>query len=155
MRASDVDVLIAGGGLAAQRTCETLRRLGYDGRVRLLCDERHAPYDRPPLSKAVLTGERGSETPSLRPAGWYREHDVELMLGARASALDPAARRVDLEDGACATGSWWLRPAAGRGACRRSRSATRCASCERSMTHARCASCCRAASNAWRSWGPG
>jgi 3-phenylpropionate/trans-cinnamate dioxygenase ferredoxin reductase subunit len=101
MRPSDVDVLIAGGGLAAQRTCETLRRLGYDGRVRLLCDERHAPYDRPPLSKAVLTGERGSETPSLRPARWYREHDVELMLGARASALDPAARRVDLEDGAC------------------------------------------------------
>ena len=101
MRPSDVDVLIAGGGLAAQRTCETLRRLGYDGRVRLLCEERHAPYDRPPLSKAILTGERGSGTPWLRPAGWYREHDVELMLGARASALDPAARRVDLDDGAC------------------------------------------------------
>ncbi len=96
---TDTDVLIAGGGLAAQRTCETLRRLGYGGRVRVLCDEPHAPYDRPPLSKAVLTGERGPETPSLRPANWYHEHEIELLLGARASAVDPAARRVDLADG--------------------------------------------------------
>jgi len=101
MRSNDVDVLIAGGGLAAQRTAETLRRLGYDGRVRLLCDESHAPYDRPPLSKTVLTGERGPETPILRPARWYAEHDVELLLGARAAVVDPTARRVRLEDGAC------------------------------------------------------
>ena len=103
MRSNDVDVLIAGGGLAAQRTAETLRRLGYDGRVRVLCDEPHAPYDRPPLSKAVLTGERGPETPLLRPARWYAEHEVELLLGARAAFVDPTARRVRLQDGA------WLR----------------------------------------------
>ena len=102
MRSDDVDVLIAGGGLAAQRTAETLRRLGYDGRVRLLCDEPHAPYDRPPLSKAVLTGERGPET-ILRPTQWYAENEVELLLGARAAIVDLPARRVRLDDGA------WLR----------------------------------------------
>ena len=94
----DADVLIAGGGLAAQRACETLRRLGYDGRIRVLCEERHPPYDRPPLSKAVLTGQRGTEAPSLRPARWYEEHEVELLLGMRATAIDAAARRVKLED---------------------------------------------------------
>jgi 3-phenylpropionate/trans-cinnamate dioxygenase ferredoxin reductase subunit len=101
MRSNDVDVLIAGGGLAAPRTAETRRRHGYDGRVRVLCDEPHAPYDRPPLSKAVLTGERGPETPLLRPARWYADHEVELLLGARAAFVDPTARRVRLEDGAC------------------------------------------------------
>jgi 3-phenylpropionate/trans-cinnamate dioxygenase ferredoxin reductase subunit len=101
MRGNDVDVLIAGGGLAAQRTAETLRRLGYDGRVRMLCDEPHAPYDRPPLSKTVLTGERGPETPILRPPHWYAEHEVELLLGARAAVVDLPARRVRLDDGAC------------------------------------------------------
>jgi 3-phenylpropionate/trans-cinnamate dioxygenase ferredoxin reductase component len=95
----DADVLIAGGGLAAQRACATLRRLGHDGRVRVLCDEAHAPYDRPPLSKGVLTGERGLEAPSLRPDRWYEEQDIELLLGARAAALDPTARRLRLADG--------------------------------------------------------
>ena len=46
--------VIAGGGLAAQRCAETLRRVGYEGRVRMVCAEHHLPYDRPPLSKAVL-----------------------------------------------------------------------------------------------------
>lgn len=101
MRSNDVDVLIAGGGLAAQRTAETLRRLGYDGRVRLACDEPHAPYDRPPLSKTVLTDKADAETPTLRPARWYADHEVELLLGARAEFLDLTTRRVRLHDGAC------------------------------------------------------
>ncbi len=64
MRRPDADVLIAGGGLAAQRCCETLRRCGFDGRIVVLCEEPRAPYDRPPLSKAVLTD--GSGRASLR-----------------------------------------------------------------------------------------
>ena len=42
-------IVIAGGGLAAQRCCETLRAKGYDGPVRIVCGEPHPPYDRPPL----------------------------------------------------------------------------------------------------------
>ena len=50
--------VIAGGGLAAQRCAETLRRVGYEGRVRMVCAETHLPYDRPPLSKEFLEGKK-------------------------------------------------------------------------------------------------
>jgi 3-phenylpropionate/trans-cinnamate dioxygenase ferredoxin reductase subunit len=100
MRRDDADVLIAGGGLAAQRTCETLRRLGYDGRIWMICEEPYPPYDRPPLSKGVLTRERGAEPPSLRPPSWHAENDIELLLASRAAALDPKRRLITLEDGA-------------------------------------------------------
>ena len=80
-------IVIAGGGLAAQRCAETLRRAGYEGRVRMVCGEPHAPYDRPPLSKAVLASPRPRPT-SPAPGAWYADHAVELLLGARAAALD-------------------------------------------------------------------
>ncbi len=87
-------ILIVGGGLAAQRCAETLRRRGYDGQVRILCAEADPPYDRPPLSKDVLAGEVGEETVAYRPAAWYKENEVELLLGRRAQRLDPVARTV-------------------------------------------------------------
>ncbi|HEX5900054.1 MAG TPA: FAD-dependent oxidoreductase [Solirubrobacteraceae bacterium] len=92
-------IVIAGGGLAAQRCAETLRRAGYEGRVRMVCGEPHAPYDRPPLSKAVLAGSEADDGLRLRPASWYGEHAVELLLGARAAALDCTRRIVTLADG--------------------------------------------------------
>ncbi len=58
LEGSGGDVVVVGGGLAGQRCAEALRRAGWEGRVRLVCEEPHAPYDRPPLSKDVLTGER-------------------------------------------------------------------------------------------------
>jgi NADPH-dependent 2,4-dienoyl-CoA reductase/sulfur reductase-like enzyme len=93
-------VLIVGGGLAAQRCAETLRRRGYDGAVRMVCAEPQPPYDRPPLSKAALAGEASEEELAYRPAWWYEEKQVELLLGARAEGLDPAARQVRLDSGA-------------------------------------------------------
>jgi NADPH-dependent 2,4-dienoyl-CoA reductase/sulfur reductase-like enzyme len=93
-------VLIVGGGLAAQRCAETLRRRGYDGAVRMVCAEPQPPYDRPPLSKGVLAGEASEEELAYRPAWWYEEKQVELLLGARAEGLDPAARQVRLDSGA-------------------------------------------------------
>ncbi len=95
----DADLLIAGGGLAAQRCCETLRRLGFDGRIVVLCEEPSAPYDRPPLSKSVLIDEREPEGLSFRPAAWYEEHDVELLLGVAAQELELAGRAIVLSDG--------------------------------------------------------
>ncbi len=97
MRSPDTDVLIAGGGLAAQRCCETLRRLGFDGRIVVLCEEPEAPYDRPPLSKAVLTGIHQPSELAFRPAGWYAEHDVELLLGCAACGLNVREREVALQ----------------------------------------------------------
>ena len=103
MRAPDAGVVIAGGGLAAQRACETLRRLGYDKRVLVVCEEPHAPYDRPPLSKGVLTGERVPAPPLLRPAAWHEDNDVELVASNAAVRLDTASRSLELRDGS------WLR----------------------------------------------
>ncbi len=85
-------IVIAGGGLAAQRCAETLRALGHDGPLTMLAAEDRAPYDRPPLSKAVLAGERPQL--ALRPDGWHAEHGVELLTGTPATGLDPDRRRV-------------------------------------------------------------
>jgi 3-phenylpropionate/trans-cinnamate dioxygenase ferredoxin reductase subunit len=91
-------IVIVGGGLAGQRCAETLRRGGYEGRIRMLCGEPHAPYD-PPRSKAVLAGAEAEDGLGLRPAAWYAGSGVELLLGARAEALDCARRIVTLDDG--------------------------------------------------------
>jgi NADPH-dependent 2,4-dienoyl-CoA reductase/sulfur reductase-like enzyme len=96
----DQGVLIVGGGLAAQRCAETLRRRGYEGPVRMVCAEPDPPYDRPPLSKELLAGTVEEESVAYRPAWWYEEKQVELLLGARAEALDPGARTVALDSGA-------------------------------------------------------
>jgi NADPH-dependent 2,4-dienoyl-CoA reductase/sulfur reductase-like enzyme len=93
-------VLIVGGGLAAQRCAETLRRRGYEGRVRMVCAEPDPPYDRPPLSKELLAGTVEEEAVAYRPAWWYEEKRVELLLGARAEVLDPRARTVRFDSGA-------------------------------------------------------
>ncbi len=98
----DADVLIAGGGLAAQRCCETLRRLGFDGRIVVLCEEPRHPYDRPPLSKTVLT-ENSESTDgrglAFKSARWYVDNDVELMTGVAACELDAMTHTVGLRDG--------------------------------------------------------
>jgi NADPH-dependent 2,4-dienoyl-CoA reductase/sulfur reductase-like enzyme len=95
----DDGVLIAGGGLAAQRCAETLRRRGYDGPVRMVCAEPYPPYDRPPLSKELLAGAVEEGSIAYRPAWWYEEKEIQLLLGARAEALEPETRAVSLEGG--------------------------------------------------------
>lgn len=96
---SDHGVVIVGGGLAGQRCAETLRRRGYEGPVRILCAESEPPYDRPPLSKAVLAGSAEEDSVAFRAAGWYGENAVELVLGTRAEGLEPGARLVVLAGG--------------------------------------------------------
>ena len=91
-----MELLIVGGGLAAQRCIEVLRAAGDDRPVTVVCDEPVRPYDRPPLSKEGL---HGPIDPAFRPEGWYADHGVELRLGAAARSLDPARRIVTLADG--------------------------------------------------------
>lgn len=93
-------VLIVGGGLAAQRCCETLRSRGYARPIRVVGEEPHRPYDRPPLSKAVLAGERDADSLGFRPASWYVEKEIDLIVGDAAVALDPAIKTVTLDSGA-------------------------------------------------------
>jgi 3-phenylpropionate/trans-cinnamate dioxygenase ferredoxin reductase subunit len=99
MTPPEADLLIVGGGLAAQRCSETLRRLGFDGRIVMVCEEPSAPYDRPPLSKAVLADEHPTHDLAFRPPAWYAEHDVELLLGVAARELEAATRTILAHDG--------------------------------------------------------
>jgi len=87
-------VVIAGGGLAAQRCAETLRRAGYEGRIRVLCAEPRAPYDRPPLSKEMLGASPDESAVGFRGQDFYEGRAIELVLDTRATALDPVAQRL-------------------------------------------------------------
>lgn len=66
----------------------------------MLCAERHLPYDRPPLSKALRADRTDASLPLLRPAAWYDDNRIELRLGERAIALHPRERTVRLATGA-------------------------------------------------------
>ncbi|MEY8018038.1 NAD(P)/FAD-dependent oxidoreductase [Mycobacterium servetii] len=90
-------IVIVGGGLAAARTAEQLRRSEYAGRITIVSDEVHVPYDRPPLSKEVLRKE--ADDVALKPREWYDENEITLRLGSAATALDTAAQTVTLADG--------------------------------------------------------
>lgn len=94
-------IVIVGAGLAGVRTAERLRELGFDGSITLVGEEAEPPYDRPPLSKQVLRGER--ELVLLRDPEAYAELAVDLRLGLRAVSLDPDARAIELDDGTRAT----------------------------------------------------
>ena len=93
-------IVIAGGGLAGQRCAESLRREGYERPIKLVCSEPHRPYDRPPLSKELLTDRTYDDRLPYRPERWYEDQSVDLLLGVSAAALDPGAHRLTLSDGA-------------------------------------------------------
>ena len=86
-----------GGGLAAARTAEQLRRSEYTGPITIVSDEEHLPYDRPPLSKEVLRAETDDVT--LKPAEFYDENDITVLLGKAARSIDTDAQTLKLADG--------------------------------------------------------
>jgi 3-phenylpropionate/trans-cinnamate dioxygenase ferredoxin reductase component len=90
-------IVIVGGGLAAARTAEQLRRSEYTGPITIVSDEDHLPYDRPPLSKEVLRSETDDVT--LKPAEFYDENDITVLLGKAARSIDVTAQTVTLSDG--------------------------------------------------------
>jgi 3-phenylpropionate/trans-cinnamate dioxygenase ferredoxin reductase subunit len=91
--------VIVGAGLAGARAAEALRDGGYEGPVVLLGAEQHRPYERPPLSKEYLQGSSERDEVFVHPPDWYREHDVDLRLGATVTAIDRDAAEVVLDDG--------------------------------------------------------
>ena len=94
---SAAGIVIVGGGLAAARTAEQLRRSEYGGPITIVSDEDHLPYDRPPLSKEVLRAETDDVT--LKPAEFYAENNITLRLGSAAQSVDTAAKTLKLADG--------------------------------------------------------
>jgi len=93
-------IVIVGGGLTAANTVETLRQEGFTGSVTLVGKEPHLPYERPPLSKDYLMGKKTADQLPPHDTTWYDEHDVIVLTGTEATAIDPAARTVSLDDGA-------------------------------------------------------
>lgn len=91
--------MIAGAGLAGASAAVALRDEGFEGRIQLVGDEAHAPYERPPLSKAYLRGETDGEDARFLPPAWFVHQDVELLAGRRVTGIDPRGRGIDLDDG--------------------------------------------------------
>jgi 3-phenylpropionate/trans-cinnamate dioxygenase ferredoxin reductase component len=91
--------VIVGGGLAGAKAAETLRAEGYGGEVVLVSAEAERPYERPPLSKGYLLGSDERDSAFVHPKAWYDEHDVQLRLSTRATALDPDSHEVELGHG--------------------------------------------------------
>ena len=91
-------VVVVGGSIGGVRTAQQLRRSGYAGTIALVERESHLPYDKPPLSKAVLDGEQ-PDLPSLMSRDQATELGIELCLGVAATGLDTASRELRLADG--------------------------------------------------------
>jgi NADPH-dependent 2,4-dienoyl-CoA reductase/sulfur reductase-like enzyme len=91
-------IVVVGGGAAGVAAAETLRHQGFRGRIALICEESTPPYDRPPLSKQILTGAWETDRLWLRELQHYRDLDIELHH-TRAERLDPEQRRIQLGDG--------------------------------------------------------
>src|SRR5215211_4946148 len=91
--------IIVGGGLAGAIAAEILREEGFDGRIVLLGEEAHRPYERPPLSKDYLQGKAARDSIFAHPEPWYADQAVELRLGTAVTSFDPAARTVTTATG--------------------------------------------------------
>jgi 3-phenylpropionate/trans-cinnamate dioxygenase ferredoxin reductase component len=92
-------VVIVGAGHAGFQLAASLRQNGFDGRIALLNDEGHLPYQRPPLSKAYLKGTGGPDTLMFRPEKFYHDQHIDLIVD-RAVSVDRSARKVALASGA-------------------------------------------------------
>jgi NADPH-dependent 2,4-dienoyl-CoA reductase/sulfur reductase-like enzyme/nitrite reductase/ring-hydroxylating ferredoxin subunit len=92
-------IILVGGGAAGLAAAEMLRRKGYSGSLRIISADSAAPCDRPNLSKDFLAGNAPDEWIPLRPAEWYAEQNIELMLGVRVTELDTKAKTVRAQTG--------------------------------------------------------
>jgi NADPH-dependent 2,4-dienoyl-CoA reductase/sulfur reductase-like enzyme/nitrite reductase/ring-hydroxylating ferredoxin subunit len=92
-------IVIVGGGAAGFAAAQRLRDLGYVGALTLVSDDASAPYDRPNLSKDYLAGDAQADWMPLKDEAFYKDNNIDLRLGVRATALDTKARRLTLESG--------------------------------------------------------
>lgn len=90
--------VIIGAGHAGTSAAAAMRQAGFEGRIVLVSDEKHAPYERPPLSKEVLTKAENVH-PQLHPYEFYAGKKIELRLGNPAIGIDPDAKEVELAAG--------------------------------------------------------
>ena len=92
-------MVIVGAGHAGGRAALTLREAGFAGRILLIGDEAHLPYERPPLSKALLKGESSLAACSLFSEASFIASGIEHISGVRVTGIDPAQHRLTLNNG--------------------------------------------------------
>jgi 3-phenylpropionate/trans-cinnamate dioxygenase ferredoxin reductase subunit len=92
-------VVIVGGGQAGLEAAAGLRTQGYEGTVTLICEEPHAPYQRPPLSKEFLTGKQDVDRVFLRTLAYYEKQRIDLILDERVTEINAGAKLVHLAGG--------------------------------------------------------
>src|SRR2546429_4710538 len=90
-------IAIVGASLAGAKAAEGLRDNGFTGRIVLIGEETERPYERPPLSKGYLLGAEPRDKAFVHDAEWYVSHDIELLLGVRATDLDAATHTLMLD----------------------------------------------------------
>jgi 3-phenylpropionate/trans-cinnamate dioxygenase ferredoxin reductase subunit len=93
------DVLIVGGGQGGAYAAVQLRQQGFAGTVAIVGRENELPYERPPLSKEYMLGDKEWERLLIRPAAFWHDKAIALLLGLEVTAVDPAARHVTMRDG--------------------------------------------------------
>jgi 3-phenylpropionate/trans-cinnamate dioxygenase ferredoxin reductase subunit len=93
------NIVIVGASAAGLSAAETLRAEGYAQRLTLVGEEVHAPYDRPPLSKQLLSGEWTQERVAMRDAADLEKLEARWLLGRRATGLCLRCRELSLDDG--------------------------------------------------------
>lgn len=93
------DVLIVGGGHGGAQAAIALRQEKFEGSIAIVGDEPEFPYERPPLSKEYLSGDKSFDRIMIRPEKFWEERDVAMVLGQRVTAVDPDAHQVTLADG--------------------------------------------------------
>lgn len=99
-RAADhSDVVIVGTGHGGAQAAIALRQHGHEGSILMIGRDDAPPYERPPLSKEYLAGDKGFERIMIRPEKFWAEKDIALRLGVAVTAIDPQAHRLTLSDG--------------------------------------------------------
>lgn len=97
------DVVIVGTGHGGAQAAIALRQQGHEASILMIGRDNAPPYERPPLSKEYLAGDKGFERIMIRPEKFWAEKDVALHLGAAVTAIDPQAHRLTLSDGGTVT----------------------------------------------------
>ena len=92
-------IVVVGASLAGAKAAEGARAHGFDGRVVLVGEEQSPPYERPPLSKAVLRGEAATESARVHDSDFYESNGIELLSGRTVEAIDLEGREIGLDGG--------------------------------------------------------
>lgn len=94
-----IDVLIVGTGHAGAQAAITLRKLNFDGSIAMIGDEPEYPYERPPLSKDYLAGEKSFERLLIRPEKFWDEREIQMLMGRSVVSVAPDHHRITLDNG--------------------------------------------------------